>query len=104
MIVLSHYQAAPLLKARKAGDRSAVTSPDLGLTRVDVELTEEGVRFPDGAWVSWPSLEKTAKSDTKCFLVEEDGSVWDIQFFSETTSWVRSLMPTEGAPTMLVSG
>lgn len=104
VIVLSHYQAAPLLKARKAGERSAAASADLGLTKVEVELTDEGVRFPGGAWVSWRSLEKVAKSNTKCFVVQEDGDVRDIQFFSETTNWVRTLMPTEGAPTMLVSG
>jgi hypothetical protein len=104
VIVLSHYQAEPLLRAKKAGEKRVTTSPDLGLTEVEVELDDEGVRFPGGDKVSWGSLEKIARSDTKCFLVEEDGGLWDIQVFSERTNWLRSLMPTEGAPTMLVSG
>ena len=103
MLVISHYQAEPLLLARKAGKRSEATSPDLGLTEVEVRLEDTGVRFPGGERVSWADLEKIARSDTKCFVVEE-GPIWDVQFFSEETNWLRSLMPTRGAPTMLVSG
>jgi predicted methyltransferase len=103
MLIISHYQAEPLLLARKAGKRTEATSPDLGLTEVEVRLEDAGVLFPDGEHVSWAALEKIARSDTKCFVVEE-GSIWDVRFFSEETNWLRSLMPTRGAPTMLVSG
>jgi hypothetical protein len=103
LLVISHYQAELLLLARKAGKRSEDTSPDLGLTEVEVRLEDAGVLFPGGGRVSWADLEKIARSDTKCFVVEE-GSIWDVQFFSEETNWLRSLMPTRGAPTMLVSG
>jgi uncharacterized protein len=43
------------------------------------------------------------KEDRKCFLLEDE-SLKEIRMFSERTRWVRSLCPTKGAPTMLVSG
>jgi predicted methyltransferase len=36
--------------------------------------------------------------------VIEDGAPREIQVFSPTTNWVRSLMPTRGAPTTLAAG
>jgi predicted methyltransferase len=103
LIVLSHYQAAPLLAARKAGRRSATTSADLGRTTVKVALTPDDVAFPDGQCVSWGGLRKIADTENQCFVVE-DGGVRAIQVFSEATSWARSLYPTPGAPTTLVAG
>ncbi len=103
-IVVSYVQAEPLLKARREGRYSAATSPDLGLSTVEVVLDEDGVRFPDGTVVAWQDLERIARSETKCFLIEGDAPPRDIQVFSETTNWLRSLMPTRAAPTMLVSG
>jgi uncharacterized protein len=94
---------APLLQARAQGKVGAATSPDLGLTAVEVALDAEGVRFPHGATLSWESAERIARSETKCFLVER-GTAREIQVFSAQTNWLRSLMPTPGAPTMLVSG
>jgi len=102
-IVLSHYQAGPLLAARRAGADRAVTSPDLGLSTVEVALTAEGVAFPSGEALAWPELERIARAENQCFAVE-DGAARPIRVFSETTNWLRSLMPTAGAPTMLVAG
>jgi predicted methyltransferase len=42
-------------------------------------------------------------SERVCFLVGEEG-LRKVQIFSETTNRLYSLMPTQGAPTMLVSG
>lgn len=102
-IVLSHYQAAPLLKAREAGDQTVSISPDLNLTSVEVLLTAEGVTFPGGEQLAWADCERIAGEENKCFTLE-DGIIQDIQVFSETTNWLRTLYPTGGAPTMLVSG
>jgi uncharacterized protein len=102
-IVLSHFQVAPALLAREEGKSLVEISPDLGLTRVVVELGPGGVRFPGGEQVDWEGIGKISRSETKCFLVEKEG-IRDIQVFSERTNWLRSLMPTGGAPTMLVSG
>ncbi|MBN1313259.1 MAG: methyltransferase [Anaerolineae bacterium] len=102
-IVLSHYQSKVLLDARCQGLPSVSVSPDLNRTTVKARLDEEGVRFPAGQFVTWSDLERIGKSETKCFVVE-DGSVSEVQTFSETTNWARALMPTPSAPTMLVSG
>lgn len=101
--VVSQLQAAPLLEARRRRERAASMSLDLGLTSVEVELRPGGVMLPDGSKLDWRQIERIAKSPTKCFLFE-DGEIHDIQVFSEYTGWVRSLMPTTLAPTMLVSG
>ncbi|HEU5439674.1 MAG TPA: methyltransferase domain-containing protein [Ktedonobacterales bacterium] len=116
-VILSHYQAAPLLAAHAAGAATATTSADLGLSSVEVALADDGIRFPSGEMVGWEALERIRKAENQCFAVEsgedgavvvesgEDGAVVrPIRVFSETTNWLRSLMPTAGAPTMLVAG
>ena len=75
----------------------------MGLTTSEVRLDESGVSFPDGEMLSWNAIETIAHSENKCWAVDSDGAEL-IQVYSETTHWVRTLMPTEGAPTMLVSG
>lgn len=104
-VALSHFQAAPLLAARAAGASHAVTSPNLGLSTVEVALVPEGVRFPGGEMVAWAELERIRKAENQCFAIEQgEREVRPIRVFSETTNWLRSLMPTVGAPTMLVAG
>jgi uncharacterized protein len=102
-IYLSHYQAAPLLRARKEGQRQVRTSVDLNLTMVVGELSDAGLVLPDGRVASWEAIEEAGSSDSACFLVEAD-SVKKVQQFSELTGRVYTLYPTPGAPTMLVSG
>jgi predicted methyltransferase len=102
-IVLSYVQIAPLLQARKNGLQTAQCSPDLGLSKVDVKLTVDGVEFPQGERLSWDDAATIADEETKCFTLQ-DNVIDDIAFFSEHTNWMRTLYPTQGAPTMLVSG
>ena len=102
-IVLSYIQVEPLFEARRKGLDAVETSPDLGLTRVMVAITAEGVVFPGGERVDWQSLERIRKSEVNCFIVE-DNAVRSIQVFSEYTNRVCSLMPTKGAPSMLIAG
>ncbi|HVU12635.1 MAG TPA: methyltransferase domain-containing protein [Phototrophicaceae bacterium] len=102
MIVLSYVQIKPLLKARGKADRLTL-SPDLGLTTVEVMLDESGVRFPNGERLAWANAEKIAESDNACFALE-GGEISKIQQFSETTRRHCSLMPTQGAPTLLIAG
>jgi predicted methyltransferase len=102
-VVLSHYQVALLLNHRESPGTTVPASPDLGLTQVDVTIDADGARFPPGILVEWGDLERIASSENACFRVDDDG-IHEIRVFSEETNWVRSLMPTEGAPTMLVSG
>ena len=102
-IVLSHFQAEPLLAARQSGLRSASVSPDLGLTTIEVALEAESVRFPDGLCLSWQDAQEVVASERGCFVIEP-GAARKIQFFSEATNQLYSLMPTRRAPTMLISG
>ena len=102
-IILSYLQIKPILEAKQNGLSSIEVSPDLGLTTVMVTMMPEGVLFPNGARLSWQSIEKINKSTVNCFLVE-NGSVRPIQVFSETTNRMCSLMPTEKAPSMLIAG
>jgi predicted methyltransferase len=96
-------QVGPILRAREEGEPSAVTSLDLGLTTAEVLLEPERVILPGGQWLAWDSLEEIRHSESVCFVVEENGAE-KIQRFSEYLNRFYSLMPTERAPTLLVSG
>lgn len=102
-IILSYVQTRPLLEARKRGQSVVESSLDLGVTRVSVTLDDEGVVFPDGERLGWSGVEKISQSEVNCYTVDERG-VQAIQTFSEHTNRVCSLMPTRGAPSMLIAG
>ena len=102
-IVLSHYEVAPLAKSRSLGEHSAEFSPDLGLSRVRVDLTGDGVVFPSGEKLDWELVDEIASSETKCFLLEGE-ELSEIRVFSEITGRVCSLYPTGSAPTMVIGG
>jgi predicted methyltransferase len=53
--------------------------------------------------LNWTDAEKIRKSKAGCFQLLEDG-IQKIQAFSDMTQRAVSLMPTEGAPTMLLAG
>ena len=106
--VLAPAHVEPLLRAREAGRPAASTSLDLGLTRVDVTLAPGGIVLPGGEQVGWEPLERIAASrgshaGGRCFAVW-GGAVEEIQVFSEATNRRYSLLATDTAPTMLVSG
>jgi predicted methyltransferase len=102
-IVLSYLQAADLLEARAAGRDSARVSLDLGLTGSEVAIRPEGVSLPGEQLLAWPDIETIRSSETACFVIE-DSAPHKTQIFSEETNRLYSLMPTGGAPTMLISG
>lgn len=102
-ITLSYIQARPLLEARRKGTSTVEVSLDLGLSQVEAALTDEGVIFPGGECLDWRNIEKISKSNVNCYTVESN-SIQAIQVFSEHTNRVCSLMPTRGAPSMLIAG
>lgn len=102
-VVISHYQVMPLQAAWKAGETTATTSPDLGLSMVQVSLSEDGVAYPGGERLSWSDAETIADSDVSCFALE-DSHIRKILVFSEYTRRHCGLMPTESAPTLLLAG
>jgi predicted methyltransferase len=103
LIVLSHVQARPLLAAREQAPGRATVSLDLNRTQSEVELTEEGVKLPDGQLLPWPVVADVAGDDSVCYHVE-GGDATKIQFFSEEMNRLYTLYPTLSAPTMLISG
>ncbi len=102
-IVLSYIQVEEIMKAYRAGTGSVQVSLDLGLTVTEVAIESQRVRLPDGQSLTWEQLDKITKSERGCFAVEEN-TPHKIQVFSEGANRLYSLMPTAGAPTMLVSG
>ncbi|RMG99787.1 MAG: methyltransferase domain-containing protein [Chloroflexi bacterium] len=101
--VLSHFQAAVLLTARQQKEKVVAVSLDLGLSVTEVQLTEAGVLLPNGRLLAWTQVETIAANELGCFLVTE-AEIEKIQIFSEQFNRLYSLMPTMGAPTMLISG
>jgi predicted methyltransferase len=102
-IVLSYFQVEAILRTKAEGKTSAQTSTDLGITSEEVMISPEGVLFANGERLGWGQIKEIGEANRKCFTVENN-SIREIQIFSEDTDWVRSLAPTKGAPTMLVSG
>jgi predicted methyltransferase len=103
MIVLSYLQARQMLEARKTGELAVTTSTDLNLTQSQINLQPEGVLFPTGERLDWKSLEEIAENETACYVLENHAAK-AIKGFSEFSGRVYGLMPTESAPTMLISG
>jgi hypothetical protein len=101
--VLSYVHLAPLLLARQAGDAAARTSLDLGLTTSEVILEASKAVFPDGQRLSWQAIEEIADDESVCYALE-DNAATKIQRFSDVRNMVYVLMPTQRAPTALVSG
>ncbi len=102
-IVFSHFQAGPLLSARRSGQARVKSTPDLGLSQVEVALGEAGVVFPDGTRISWEQIGDVNEAKNACFIWQGE-SFEKIQQFSAFTNRFCSLMPTEGAPTLLIAG
>jgi predicted methyltransferase len=102
-IVLSYFQAQEILAAHQANQDSVMVSLDLGLTTDKVIIESEGVYLPYDKTLTFDGLELICESPRSCFIIEADGPR-KIQTFSEADNKVYSLMPTSGAPTLLVSG
>ncbi len=103
MVVLSYVQVRPWLTYRNDQPTRLNASLDLGLSDEEVVVTPDGILLPHGAILSWPTIEEIAANETACYAIE-DGDAWKIQFFSQAFNRLYTLMPTEKAPTMLISG
>jgi hypothetical protein len=102
-IILSHFQTRSLPAQREAGRERVEISLDLGLTTLEARILPEGVRFPTGELLTWQGIEEINDAENNCFLLQEDG-IEKVALFSEWTNRLYTLMPTSGAPTMLISG
>src|SRR5260221_6852316 len=102
-VILSYIQTQPLLEARKHGQVVVETSVDLGISNTSVMLGPEGVSFVTGERLDWVSVEKISQDTVKCYTISVKG-MQAVQTFSKATNRLCSLMPTRGAPSMLIAG
>jgi predicted methyltransferase len=102
-MILSHYEAKPILDAMQAGQTAVITSLDLGLTTAELLLTAEGVQLPENQQLSWAQLEEIVANENACYQIIEN-DIQKVTYFSEELQRAYSLFPTLSAPTMLVSG
>ncbi len=102
-IVISHYQVNPLKGWHEEGLKRVEISLDLGLTRTTVELLPEGVLLDPNELIPWDAIDLINKSKNSCFNVI-NGQIYKIAEFSNLTNKLYSLLPTERAPTMMISG
>ena len=92
-----------MIEARKNGQSVVTVSTDLNLTESEISLQPEYVLFPTGESLDWKSIEEISGNETACYYVEENAAK-AIKGFSEFSGRVYGLMPTDSAPTMLISG
>jgi predicted methyltransferase len=101
MVVLSGRQADAILSARGAVLGEVSVSLDLGRSTGVVKISGDRVSFPDGQILDI-SLIRKIEGDY-CFLVR-DSQLFRIQLFSPETRKTYTLVPTETAPTLSISG
>lgn len=101
--VISSYQADELFSARELGQESVPISLDLGLSSEKIVIQNDGILMLDGQHLKWEQLAQVRENDTACFIIENN-RINKIHSFSEKFNRYYSLMPTNSAPTMLISG
>jgi uncharacterized protein len=102
-VILSYIQARPLLEAHKRGQVVVETSLDLGRSNTSATLSAGGVSFATGERLDWAGVEEISQSRVKCYTISAQG-MQPVQTFSKGTNRLCSLMPTRGAPSLLIAG
>jgi predicted methyltransferase len=102
--ILSSLHARPILQARDTGQTTVTTSLDLGRSTATLQLQPDHVLLPDGRTLTWDDITEISQSEIACFTIPPEGGIAKVQFFSEAFNRFYSLMPTQGAPTMLLAG
>jgi uncharacterized protein len=100
--VLSWYQGEILLKAARAGLPSAMLSLDLGVSEVELQLTETGALLGNHL-LSWEQVEWLCEQKNVVFEWL-DGQLEAVRAYSAEFSRMYQLMPTAGSPALLLSG
>jgi len=103
MLILSHYQTEIILQARKEGKTNVTTSTDLGLHLSNIRLANNACLLPGDIALPWSVLEHINENENSCFIIEH-GEAHPIRVESQISGRIYTLMPTEKAPTMLISG
>lgn len=101
--ILSAVQARTLLDQFKRGKNQAEISLDLGISISQVILQPQGVCLPDGQQLDWEAIRQISESDTICYRIEQN-TPHPIRVEGQSSALIVSLMPTAGAPTLLIGG
>lgn len=99
--IFSHFQTRPLLASNLP--ETTPLSTDLGKSTIQARQGAEGWRLPDGEVLTHPQIEKISQEENSCYILK-NGEITKVEAFSQATNRYYSLMPTEEAPTMLISG
>ncbi|MEM7029092.1 MAG: methyltransferase domain-containing protein [Chloroflexota bacterium] len=102
-LLLSKAQAEIILQASRAKRTIVDVSLDLGKTLSQVELDANAFSTDNSAQIPFDELKPICDAPQKCFIYQDE-QFQQIRTFSEEDNKVYSLMPTKGAPTLLVSG
>jgi hypothetical protein len=78
-------------------------SLDLGLSFITAGLSEEGVSLPDGTILAWNAIKQIDEERGCCFRIV-DGSPVPLRGFSEMLGRSHALVPTPGAPALVIAG
>jgi hypothetical protein len=92
-----------MLAARERGDSQILASDDLGVSTKSARVSDDGVRFADGAFLPWNLAEEISANPSACFLVC-DNAADPVRIYSEEFGRSYALMPTESAPALTISG
>ncbi|MEA3327096.1 MAG: spermine synthase [Chloroflexota bacterium] len=100
-MILSHFQTRPLV-----GKNALSTMPlstDLGRSYVQIYKTKSGWELQNGEILTYSQVQAINQDENSCYVLR-DGKLEKVGLYSERTNRYYSLMPTETAPTMLISG
>jgi hypothetical protein len=102
-MILSHFQTAPMLAARKRGDSQIMVSDDLGVSTKPAHLDDAGVLFADGVFLSWELANEIDANPSACFRIH-DNAANPVRIYSEEFGRSYALLPTQSAPALTISG
>ncbi|GAB4475664.1 MAG: methyltransferase domain-containing protein [Anaerolineales bacterium] len=101
--ILSWMQAQALYHQFQSQKSRAEISLDLGMSTSTVLLQPQGVLLPDGQLIDWETVVAMSAEENTCYRIEQN-MPHPIRALAQNTNRPLSLMPTQGAPTLLIGG
>ena len=99
--IFSHVQTRLFTASQEPGPFQS--SIDLGMTQTTLTRVNGGVLLPDGQLLTDQQVCEINDDENGCYILDGN-QLRKVEFFSSFTNRYYSLMPTEAAPTMLISG
>ena len=100
-MIFSHFQAHPLVEIDTPS--AMLLSTDLNRSYIKINKAKSGWHLPNGEILTFSQVQAINQDENSCFTYHE-GKLIKAALYSERTNRYYSLMPTEKAPTMLISG